>query len=102
MKKPINPFLITGYQGPEYFCDREAETETIISALNNGRNITLISPRRMGKTGLIKHVFHQLQDKDKNVSCFYLDIFSTQSLQEFVTMFGVAYWGNLIRSRKAL
>ena len=95
MKKPINPFLITGYQGPEYFCDRESETATILSALNNGRNITLISPRRMGKTGLIKHVFHQLQAKDKNVSCFYLDIFSTQSLQEFVTMFGRTVLGKL-------
>ena len=49
MKKLVNPFLITGYQGPEYFCDRE--TETIVPALKNGRNITLISPRRMGKTG---------------------------------------------------
>lgn len=95
MKKTINPFLITGYQGPEYFCDREAETATIISALNNGRNITLISPRRMGKTGLIKHVFHQLQAKDKNVACFYLDIFSTQSLQEFVAMFGRSVLGKL-------
>ena len=95
MKKPINPFLITVYQGPEYFCDRESETATILSALNNGRNITLISPRRMGKTGLIKHVFHQLQAKDKNVSCFYLDIFSTQSLQEFVTMFGRTVLGKL-------
>lgn len=37
MKKPINPFLITGYQDPEYFCDRESETASIISALNNGR-----------------------------------------------------------------
>ena len=95
MKKPINPFLITGYQGPEYFCDRETETETILSALNNGRNITLISPRRMGKTGLIKHVFHQLQTNEKHVVCFYLDIFSTQSLQEFVTMFGRTVLGKL-------
>ena len=52
-----NPFLIVGYQGPEYFCDREKETEVILSALHNGRNITLVSPRRMGKTGLIKNVF---------------------------------------------
>ena len=36
-----NPFLIVGYQGPEYFCDREKETEVILSALHNGRNITL-------------------------------------------------------------
>jgi len=38
-----NPFLIVGYQGPEYFCDREKETEVILSALHNGRNITLVS-----------------------------------------------------------
>lgn len=46
---PTNPFLITGYQGPDYFCDREKETASLMSALKNGRNITLISPRRMGK-----------------------------------------------------
>ena len=44
-----NPFLITGYQGPDYFCDREKETASLMSALKNGRNITLISPRRMGE-----------------------------------------------------
>lgn len=95
MKKIVNPFLITGYQGPEYFCDRESETETIVSALKNGRNITLISPRRMGKTGLIKHVFHQLQVEEKGAACFYLDIFSTQNLTEFVRMFGRAVLGKL-------
>lgn len=57
---PTNPFLITGYQGPDYFCDREKETASLMSALKNGRNITLISPRRMGKTGLIKNVFYYI------------------------------------------
>ena len=95
MKKLINPFLITGYQGPEYFCDRKSETGTIVSALKNGRNITLISPRRMGKTGLIKHVFHQLQTQEKGAACFYLDIFPTQNLSEFVAMFGRAVLGKL-------
>ena len=37
---------------PEYFCDREAETKTLMSHLKNGRNVTLISPRRLGKTSL--------------------------------------------------
>lgn len=55
--KPQNPFLIAGYHSPEYFCDRETETKTIINALENNRNLTLIAPRRMGKTGLIKNVF---------------------------------------------
>jgi hypothetical protein len=30
--KPNNPFLITGYYSPEYFCDRKRETETMIKA----------------------------------------------------------------------
>ncbi len=52
MKDTIkNPFLIAGYHSPAYFCDRERETEKIISALTNDRSISLISPRRIGKTG---------------------------------------------------
>ena len=69
-----NPFLISGYQGPKYFCDREPEAGRIISALTNDRNITLISPRRIGKTGLIHHVFHHFGKTDKNSRCFYMDI----------------------------
>lgn len=58
-----NPFVVTGYFGPEYFCDREEETGSLISALKNGWNVSLISPRRLGKTGLIMHAF----DKNKVV-----------------------------------
>lgn len=58
-----NPFLIYGYAGPRYFCDREAETEKLVSALDNGRNVTLIAPRRMGKTGLIKNTFVRLSTR---------------------------------------
>ena len=52
-----NPFIIAGYNTPDYFCNREQETKKVIESLKNGRNLTLISPRRMGKTGLVKHVF---------------------------------------------
>lgn len=51
-KKLANPFIYQGYESPEYFCDREVETKTLMSHLKNGRNVTLISPRRLGKTGL--------------------------------------------------
>lgn len=60
-KKLANPFIYQGYESPEYFCDREAETKTLISHLKNGRNVTLISPRRIGKTGLIKNTFYHLE-----------------------------------------
>ncbi len=61
--KPNNPFLIAGYYSPEFFCDRETEAATMMDALHNGRNVTLIAPRRMGKTGLIRHVFYRLTEK---------------------------------------
>ena len=34
-----NPFPEYGYFGPEYFCDREQETEQLTEALLNGSNI---------------------------------------------------------------
>ena len=51
MKELENPFVVYGYVSPIYFCDREQETYDLITALSNGRNVTLMSPRRMGKTG---------------------------------------------------
>ncbi len=81
----FNPFSITSYMGAEYFCDRIHETEELAGALSNGRNVTLISPRRVGKTGLINHLFRSL-DPNK-VQCFYVDLYSTSNLQEFTKVF---------------
>ena len=55
----INPFVVGGYVSPRYFCDRVAETENLIRNLINGRNVALVSTRRLGKTGLIRHCFYQ-------------------------------------------
>ncbi len=85
-----NPFLTYGYAGRKYFCDREQETATLCSALRNGRNVTLIAPRRIGKTGLILNTFDQLKDEGHDVVCVYIDIFSTRSLQELVTQLAKA------------
>ena len=35
--QPRNPFLVYGYANPRYFCDREAETQQMLSALENER-----------------------------------------------------------------
>jgi AAA+ ATPase superfamily predicted ATPase len=97
-----NPFLIAGYHSPAYFCDRERETEKIISALINDRSVSLISPRRIGKTGLILHVFNQLSQIEKSTYCFYIDIFSTQNLHDFVEILGKTIIGKLDNYSEAM
>jgi hypothetical protein len=81
-----NPFLISGYISPDYFCDRENETEMVIEAIRNGRHLTIFSPRRLGKTGLIKHVFYIGREK-KYFTPVYIDILATSSLKEFTESF---------------
>lgn len=101
-KELENPFVYKGYDGPAYFCDREKETENLISALQNGRNITLLSPRKIGKTGLIKHVFNRISSTEKDAVCIYVDIFSTQNLHDFVQVLGAAIVDEALRREKSL
>lgn len=96
-KKLVNPFIYQGYESPEYFCDREAETATLLSHLKNGRNVTLISPRRIGKTGLIKNTFFYLQEEERDAVCLYLDIFATKNLHDFVEQLGVMVINDIVR-----
>jgi len=81
-----NPFLIAGYKSREYFCDRVLESAKLKNAINNQRNITLISSRRMGKTGLIMHVFDQFS-KNSGYIPVYFDIMGTTGFDEFAEVF---------------
>ena len=90
-----NPFTIVPYVSKEYFCDREKETETIIEYLQNGSNITLISPRRYGKTGLIYRVFDELKQQKSDINACYVDIYATESLDDFIKVFSEAVIASL-------
>lgn len=85
-----NPFVYQGYVSPDYFCDRTEETEELIANLQNGRNTVLISPRRIGKTGLIKNAFFRLSEQEKDSKCLYIDIFATKNQHDFVQLLGTA------------
>ena len=95
MEQLENPFIITGYESPQYFCDRVQETTDLIGTLKNGRNVTLTSPRRMGKTGLIKHTFHLLREQDNNNVVIYIDLFPTENLKDFTKAFASGVMGQL-------
>ena len=89
-----NPFVVGKYLSDRYFCDRENDTEFLRKQIVNGRNVALISPRRIGKSGLIQHFFNQL-DIQETYHVFYVDIYATTSLGEFVYTLGKAIYEQL-------
>ena len=82
-----NPFITYGYESADYFCDRKQETHELITMLTNGNHAALISPRRMGKTGLIHHCFAQKEIAERYYT-FIVDIYSTKSVSEMVGKLG--------------
>ena len=85
-----NPFTLVPYVSKELFCDREVETKTLMEYLLNGSNVTLISPRRYGKTGLIYRVFDEIAHQKINVNTCLVDIYATETLEDFIKVFSEA------------
>lgn len=56
--------------------------------------MALISPRHIGKSGLIQHFFHQ-PDIQESYYLFYVDIYATTSLGEFVYTLGKEFFEKL-------
>ena len=81
MNELLSPFPTVGYYGQEYFCDREKETETITANISGMQPTTLVAARRIGKTGLLKHLQQLLSDR---YIFIYADILPTENLREFL------------------
>jgi len=79
-----NPFVLQPYVSKELFCDRIREMNDIISFLENGANISLITMRRIGKTGLILRTFEELRSSKFGYTAIYADIFSTLTVDDFI------------------
>lgn len=77
----MNPF--TTYYYPDYFCDREGEITQLKNNLTNGLNTLVHSPRRLGKSALIKHLFFKLE-KEKDFETIYVDLFATNNTQDLI------------------
>lgn len=71
--------------GGENFTDRVKETKRLKMDFENGLNVVLISPRRMGKTSLVKKVC-QVVDPHL-VHTVYIDIYDCRSEYDFYNRF---------------
>ncbi len=63
------------------FIGREQETKRLLDNFRGGINVILMSPRRLGRTSLVKHVCNKLDEED--IITIYLDIFACKSEYDF-------------------
>ncbi|MDO4160526.1 MAG: ATP-binding protein [Prevotellaceae bacterium] len=82
------PFIFGVATSGDNFTDRVKETERLVSNFRHGINTVLISPRRWGKTSLVKKACDLAQSEDLKV--VYMDIFSCRNDKDFYNAFAKA------------
>lgn len=82
------PFTFGVATAGSNFTDREQEAKRLLANFRNGVNTILISPRRWGKTSLVKKVCRMADSA--NLRIVYLDIFSCRNEDEFYEAFATA------------
>ena len=85
-----NPFIIKSYESKELFCDREEELQQLLHNTTGHTDTTLISQRRIGKTGLILRLFDELSITHPDIQTIYMDIFASQNMDDFIKMMAEA------------
>lgn len=100
MKLLSNPFVIGKYVDKDFFCDREKESEMLVHNIVNGRHVAIMSERRLGKTGLIEHVFaNSLPD---GYEPFLIDIYTCKNLREMVYLLASEVFKKIARKQSML
>lgn len=81
----ISPFQYGKTVSEGSFVNRTREKELLINHFRSGINSILISPRRWGKTSLVKESIRLTKDKD--IRFVFIDLFSVRDEQEFLTIY---------------
>ncbi|MFP4472103.1 MAG: AAA family ATPase, partial [Bacteroidales bacterium] len=81
--KEDNPF--SPVYDSRYFCDRNEEIKRLQTNFYNGLNTVIHSLRRLGKTALIRHLFHQLEAENA-ADTIYVDLFATGKMQDLISL----------------
>ncbi len=69
------------------FTNREEEQKRLVQNFTGGINTMLVSPRRWGKSSLVKLVAKKIQRKHKNIRFCFIDLFNTRNEQEFYELY---------------
>ena len=82
-----SPFQYGTLVDKENFVNRVEERKQLKELLGSGINVMLISPRRWGKSSLVKVAMDELMHEDKQVRVCYIDAFSIKTESEFYRSF---------------
>ena len=83
-----NPFVYGKTVSGEHFCNRDKEVKELVAEITNGQNIIIFSPRRYGKTSLIKRVLEKV--KARRLLTFYIDLYPAINKQKFIEIYAGA------------
>lgn len=83
-----NPFIFGKAAEGTFFTDRAEDTRRLTANLTHGINTILISPRRWGKTSLVKKVLIEIDNAE--IKPVFIDIFQCKSEYEFYHVFATA------------
>lgn len=78
-----NPFVFGKVVTGDFFLDREAEQECLQSNIRSGINSMLISPRRWGKSSLVRQVAEKFRKEDKSIRFCFIDMFNIRKEEDF-------------------
>lgn len=81
------PFQYGTLATKENFVDRVEDRAQLKNFLSSHINVMLVSPRRWGKSSLVKAAMNELQQEDKSIRVCYIDAFSIASEAEFYRTF---------------
>lgn len=84
------PFLYGRLAEKDSFIDRENDKRELKNFLTHGINTILVSPRRWGKSSLVKETMKELLNEDKNIRVCFLDAYKIHTEDEFYNKFASA------------
>ena len=77
------PFVFGKLAVSSDFTDRTEDLIRIINNFESGTNTMLISPRRWGKSSLVKKAAEIVQDRNPKIKICFIDVFDVRTEQQF-------------------
>lgn len=83
-----NPFQAGGMlRDPKHFVGRDRELREILSRVANMDNVSVVGPRRIGKSSLLQHIVATGQQRlNASYQFYYLDLQPLDSAEEFYNL----------------